>query len=61
MEVEDTTQLNESATNSNTSLNKCEPQNDISATGKRGSNNSNLSNFSENVVSPSAKGGKNLY
>ncbi|OUM62178.1 hypothetical protein PIROE2DRAFT_11628 [Piromyces sp. E2] len=46
MEIDDSTQLNETI-NSNTTLEKCQDKNDISASGERGSNSSNLSSNSE--------------
>jgi len=51
MEVDNT-----SVQNSNTSLDKCEAKNDISASGKRGSNNSNLSSNSEQSLNSPNKG-----
>jgi len=58
MEVEDSSQLNESIVNQDQDQ-QCETQNDISASGKRGSDDSNLSNNNENeLVSPTTKGGK---
>jgi hypothetical protein len=56
MEVEDSSQLNESIVNQDQDQ-QCETQNDISASGKRGSDDSNLSNNNENeLVSPTTKG-----
>ncbi|ORX84099.1 hypothetical protein BCR32DRAFT_218164 [Anaeromyces robustus] len=59
MDVDSSTQLNESTKNSNASLNKCE--NDISASGKRGSNSSNLSSTSERSLTSKGDGSSKLF
>jgi len=60
MEVDNTQSNGSSVKNSCSSL-ECEPKNDISASGKRGSNNSNLSSTSEKSGSSPAKEGNKLF